>query len=54
MPPSEKGSLNQETPSFPRRRESCLKFRNYRKNKLLFKFNQDSRLRGNDKSGVGS
>ena len=35
-------------PSFPRRRESCLIFKNYCKNKLLFEFNQDSRLRGND------
>ena len=35
-------------PSFPRRRESCLIFRNFLKNNLLHKFNQDSRLRGND------
>ena len=35
-------------PSFPRRRESCLIFRNYCKNNLLFKFRQDSRLRRND------
>ena len=34
--------------SFPRRRESCLIFRNFLKNNLLHKFNQDSRLRGND------
>ena len=35
-------------PSFPRRRESCLIFKNYCKNNLLIKFGQDSRLRGND------
>ena len=35
-------------PSFPRRRESCLIFRKFLKNNSLHKFNQDSRLRGND------
>ena len=35
-------------PSFPRRRESCLIFKNRLKNNLLHKLNQDSRLRGND------
>jgi len=35
-------------PSFPRRRESCLIFRNDCKNNPLFNSNQDSRLRGND------
>ena len=35
-------------PSFPRRRESCLIFKNFLKNNSLHKLNQDSRLRGND------
>ena len=38
----------QEMPSFPRRRESCLIFKKFRKNNLLHKINQESRLRGND------
>ncbi|MDO4657550.1 hypothetical protein [Kingella sp. (in: b-proteobacteria)] len=36
------------SPSFPRRRESCLVFKNFCKNNSLHKINQDSRLRGND------
>ena len=36
------------SPSFPRRRESCLIFKNLCRNNLLCKSNQDSRLRGND------